>query len=80
MQQAIEVLTPLLTASLDQETTAAAHQIMAEVLMASDQPLEAAPHYAVMREFYPVLNAYAFEWEGDAYYAASEYESRSGSV
>ncbi len=73
--EAVEVLTPLMTASLDQETTAAAHQIMAEILMASDQPLEAAQHYAVMREVYPVLDAYTYEWEGDAYYAASAYAS-----
>lgn len=74
-EQAVEVLTPLVTGSLDQETTAIAHQIMAEVLMASDQPLEAAPHYALVREFYPILDAYTYEWEGDAYYAVSAYES-----
>jgi soluble lytic murein transglycosylase len=72
--QALEVLTPLLTGSFDLQTTAIAHQIVAEVLMASDQPGEAAPHYAALREFYPILEIFANEKEGDAYYRASVYE------
>jgi soluble lytic murein transglycosylase len=73
--EALDVLSPLLDGAYGPDTTATAHQITAEVLMASSQPLEAAPHFAALGEFYPILAAYTYEWEGDAYYAAREYES-----
>jgi tetratricopeptide (TPR) repeat protein len=71
----LDVLAPILTGSFDDEIMGTAHQIAAEVLIASGQPLEAATHYAAVRHYYPILAAYTFEWEGDAQYRANDYKS-----
>ena len=68
---AIAYLQDIVTAA---PQNAEAHLYLADALMASGEPADAAPHYDAVAQAYPLLTVPAREWQGDALYAAGNYE------
>ncbi len=52
---------------------AEAHLYLADALLATQESISAALHYAALAQAYPLLTHPAREWQGDALYAAGEY-------
>ncbi|HOU12314.1 MAG TPA: tetratricopeptide repeat protein [Anaerolineae bacterium] len=51
-----------------------AHLYLADALLAAGEPITAALHYDAVAQAYPLLTHPAREWQGDALYAAGQYE------
>ncbi|MGC9469208.1 MAG: transglycosylase SLT domain-containing protein [Anaerolineae bacterium] len=54
-------------------TLTGAHLLLADALLASDQPIAATEHYSQVLELAPLVSPYAYEWLGDAFHASGVY-------
>ncbi len=72
--QAINVLRDFTATDTQSGHVADAHLLLADALMQVGDPAAALEHYRVFAQTYPVLALYTLQWQGDAAFAAGDYE------